>query len=337
MKKLMIVAAVAAMVGAAEAYTAAYNYSASVKTTTGKKGKAINTSYSVKLGKDAAGKFWYEQFSNAYVAPGVASVGQFAITADNKYGTYTLNNVVYSNVTFTAEAGGWLVGKLNGNFNAMPQADKEQFAADFGFNPANGTTAYNVKSAGVWCQTFSYVHTDGAQCYRVATSKSYKGFMTVVNDCCAAATANLWDSEGNALNDANGAQLTVTKVMLNRFGAQAIAKANKVEWMGTIGTAANYGQADVFALAGQGTWAKLGKDDQNNDADIFGVSAVSGNIVGAIAGTECEYCCQPNTAATFFQCNGTFVDPTGALANNPTAAFGTFTFKFNKKESANIK
>ena len=56
MKKLMIAAALAAMVGGAYADTA-YTFSASLKTTVGKSGKVTST---YNLGEDAQGAFWYE-------------------------------------------------------------------------------------------------------------------------------------------------------------------------------------------------------------------------------------------------------------------------------------
>ena len=64
MKKLMIAAAAAAMIGGA--FAEGYDFTASVKTTKGKYGTE-KTSYTVNLGKDASDTFWWdaEGFANA--------------------------------------------------------------------------------------------------------------------------------------------------------------------------------------------------------------------------------------------------------------------------------
>ena len=60
MKKLMIVAAVAAMAGAAVAeIDYVYDFTASVKSTGGKQGKDTKSSYKIALGRDAGGQWWW--------------------------------------------------------------------------------------------------------------------------------------------------------------------------------------------------------------------------------------------------------------------------------------
>lgn len=150
MKKLMIVAAIAAMAGGAIADTA-YTFSATLKTTKGKSGKTTATYY---LGEDATGEFWY---SNRVVSA--------LITADT-------NGVYFT----TKKVGGRTVPALT----AKAKKDTDWLSR----NIAPLAATYNEKSAGKWCETFK-VTDEG--CYRVTGTEKIKDIF-VGDLCCAELT-----------------------------------------------------------------------------------------------------------------------------------------------------
>ena len=150
MKKLMIVAAIAAMAGGAIADTA-YTFSATLKTTKGKSGKTTATYY---LGEDAAGVFWYDD----------ATVQ--ALRAADTNGVYFT----------TKKVGGRTVPALT----AKAKKDTDWLSR----NIAPLAATYNEKSAGKWCDTFKLTE-EG--CYRVAGTEKIKDIF-VGDLCCEALT-----------------------------------------------------------------------------------------------------------------------------------------------------
>lgn len=311
MKKLMIAAAAAAMICGVEAVPLAYDFSATLKTTTGKAAGKSSSSYTVNLGMDDSGTFWYEDKNiDAY--------------QDAKNSRIWWGNVgVISNAVKYTTKNNKLIGSLN--TSVVKTDDVKAYVADFFSDNwdfvAEGKTRYNKKSAGKWCQTFKFKLDDEA-CYRTSGSKKIKG-RYVADECCDLAFI-AEDEDAAELGDLNF-------VFINRFGGITAEKATKVEAFASLGDdIADGTSANQFSLAGQGTWNdKLIKID---DEYVAGVSAISGSIVGELDAPTCEYCCQRPEDARVFECDGTF-DPTYSLL---TAAYGTWDLKFNSKATKEL-
>ncbi len=276
MKKLMIAAALAAMVGGAYADTA-YTFNASLKTTVGKSGK-VTTTYN--LGEDAGGVFWY---------------------ADS-----TVTNLMVTMPTYftTKRVGGRTIPALSN----LAKRDNAWLVA----NIAPLAATYNKKSAGKWCETLK-VTDEG--CYRVAGTKKFKAVVSGSDFCC---------SELTTLAD-GGDALSITSSLAQRFGGLTYEKAKKAELVGNV---TGEGIEELY-IAGQGSIGKV--LDSNDMSQNDGITSISGNAVGILVAPECEYCCSDNQAAVAFLCS----DNPGDV-NLPTAAFGTFSLKYNAKATKGL-
>lgn len=276
MKKLMIAAAAAAMVGGAYADTA-YTFSASLKTTVGKSGKVTST---YNLGEDAQGVFWYDD----------AAVTSLTNTTPSYFTTKRVGGrtiLALSNLAKKDNA--WLVA------NIVPLAE-----------------TYDNKSAGKWCETFK-VTAEG--CYRVTGTKKIKAIVSGPDFCC---TENLETiPEGGDI-------LEIEPELAQRFGGLTYEKARKAEFVGIIG-----GSDFELYVAGQGS---IGKVLDSSDLSLNdGITSISGSAVGILAAPECEYCCSPDQPAIAFVCG----DDRGNV-DLPTAAFGTFSLKYNAKATKDL-
>lgn len=276
MKKLMIAAALAAMVGGAYADTA-YTFNASLKTTVGKSGK-VTTTYN--LGEDAGGVFWY---------------------ADS-----TVTNLMATMPTYftTKRVGGRTIPALSN----LAKRDNAWLVA----NIAPLAATYNKKSAGKWCETLK-VTDEG--CYRVAGTKKFKAVVSGSDFCC---------SELTTIQD-GGDSLSITSALAQRFGGLTYEKAKKAELAGQI---SGEGIEELY-FAGQGSIGKV--LDSNDMSQEDGIASISGNAVGVLAAPECEYCCSDNQAAVAFRCDDNPGDVTLT-----TAAFGTFSLKYNAKATKSL-
>ena len=276
MKKLMIAAALAAMVGGAYADTA-YTFNASLKTTVGRSGKVTST---YNLGEDAQGVFWY---------------------ADQ-----TVTNLMAAQATYftTKRVGGRTIPALSN----LAKKDNAWLVA----NIVPLAATYNNKSAGKWCDTFK-VTDEG--CYRVTGTKKFKAVVSGSDFCC---------SELTAIAD-GGDALSITSALAQRFGGLTYEKAKKAEFVAAI---SGEGIEELY-IAGQGS---IGKVLDSNDMSLNdGITSISGNAVGVLAAPECEYCCTDNQPAIAFNCNDNPGD-----ATLPTAAFGTFSLKYNAKATKDL-
>lgn len=150
MKKLMIVAAIAAMAGGAIADTA-YTFSATLKTTKGKSGKTTATYY---LGENADGAFWYDDAAVVALTNNAANAAYFTTKKIGRKTVLALSSAAKKD-------------------NAWLSANIVDLAA-----------TYNEKSAGKWCETFK-VTEEG--CYRVAGTEKIKDVF-VGDLCCAELT-----------------------------------------------------------------------------------------------------------------------------------------------------
>lgn len=317
MKKLMIVAAVAAMVGAAEAYevTYLYDFNATLTTTTGAEGRGWSETFTVNLGKDGAGKWWYDD-------------DIFVISADGKFKSVTLPSGTYEKAL---KAGSkqypW---KLNTSVIKSDEL-KEELAYALGFDGED--TDYYVqqqyKGKWVWCETFKYKYTYPGECYRVKGTQKIKATVFIDELC----------DDGEIVED-NGDSYDFTLQFLNFFGNQDVTKANSVEALFTYDFEdTGYGNLDGadgtnfgFALAGQGTWKEklFNFKVQNQTINLPGVDSISGSIVGYLPAPDCEACCADAVNALAFECDE---DPNDRVWSwdLPTAAYGTWSMKFNKK------
>ena len=326
----MIAAALAAMVGGVEAATYAYNFSASVKTTKAKQG---NNTVKCQFAQNATGNWWYEDAVFA-----TQSLDKNGNPIANTYDyTSTSGNVYPKALKINARTG---VGTLSLRDNV----GKMELADDL--------ASYNVpeirRGKPYWCLTFTYKSED---CVRVAGSRKLAWYYTI-NDCCADPTFTAKTPDPTKPAEVAAALPDLEKSLLYRFGSLDYAKATKLEfagWMGakefdaaTIGQKQSSASAIVLHLAGQGTWAKL-KDSDRNAAE--GISSISGNIVGVLPNDICDICCGAKNWDYVFDCCGDAFDPAAdaysydaaTIANDEgweTAAFGTFTLKFNAKESS---
>lgn len=277
MKKLMIVAAAAAMVGGA--FAEGYDFTASVKTTKGKYGSQ-KTTYTVNLGVDGTGTYWWDGLGYANEKEAKADVKK--MTNDEK--------------------------------------------ADFAWNALNFDgvdTDYPFKEyyrgKWVWCYTFKFFETD-ENCYRVPGSAKLKGVVWM-DGCCDTWEFLTYDFGTTIIDD----DTVFTHDLLYRINGVSVGKANKVEASGTIGAASYDAQTiGTFAYAGQGDY-----DVKNNY-----IKSISGNIVGILENPDCESCCDYDTEAVVFECASDDDTITSYLDTpNGTAAFGTFSLKYNKKIS----
>ncbi len=276
MKKLMIAAALAAMVGGAYADTA-YTFNASLKTTVGKSGK-VTTTYN--LGEDVGGVFWY---ADSAVTNLMATMPTYFTT--KRVGGRTIPAL--SNLAKRDNA--WLVA------NIAPLA-----------------ATYNKKSAGKWCETLK-VTDEG--CYRVAGTKKFKAVVQGADFCC---------SELTTIAD-GGDALSITSELAQRFGGLTYEKAKKAELVGNV---TGEGIEELY-IAGQGSIGKV--LDSNDMSQNDGITSISGNAVGILVAPECEYCCSDNQAAVAFRC-----DDNPGDVNLTTAAFGTFSLKYNAKATKSL-
>ena len=343
MKKLMIAAAVAVVAGGAFADDG-YNFTATLKTTQGKKGTDIITT--INLGKDVWGDFWYMDADyvtitnkgNGYWFTTKTMTGASAPVPTVKK-TQTKDGVVWN------QKGTYL---LYADGSTVTLDDyKEVVALLKGLGAKNN---YDQRSAGQWCETIKVI--DPANCYRVAGTKKidlkfYENLGDVV-DCCtdlgvagavafaapnatnwfenatiAAATdtgvSTIYDNGFGAImyntNQVSTALSAIT-TLYQRFGSQEDSKANRLEIYAAVPYALTT-DGFLFAgwIAGQGTaFAR----------DGMAANTISGNIVGVIEAPVCEYCCSPDTPSVAFDC----LNETAPAELPYSAAYGTFRLRY---------
>ena len=288
----MIAAAAAAMIGGA--YAEGYDFTATVKTTKGKEGSS-KTTYRVGVGQDAiGGAYWWKDLG-------------FPSEKDAKNYVKKLSNEEKQDFAET------YLGFVPGVFLNYP---------DVANKTVDGTTDYNFqeyyKNRWQWCYTFKYTVKD-EDCYRVPTTAKLKG-VVLMEECCGIWEFVEYDFGWTFLPDEE-----IFHPLLYRINGVSLSKANKVEVTGTFGDAGIGYVGDTigtFAYAGQGAY------DVKNGI----ISNISGNIVGVLENPDCEECCDDNQIAIVFECEDD-EDWITVYQDQPngTAAFGTFSLKYNKK------
>lgn len=303
MKKLMIAAAAAAMIGGVEAKVAKYDFNAYLTTTTGCLSEKTTTETwtDVKLGKDAAGTIWY----NDATFKGIAY--------DATKGWAIKDTTTYPN--FDIEKGydgfGNEIPKLvlkNQKVNAAEKTILDNLAA-----------TYKYQSGGQWCVELSYVteNTAFAQCYRVSgCDEIYQDLYVDSAKCCTVGFQGFATDKNFTAYAIEYATLTgfgTDTCFINRFGSAKADEANQVEIYAKISNVLTTQSTLAFKgwLAGQGWIDQFGENDK-------GVSSINGSIVGYTAPSKCINCCGPDATTIAFECNS-------AAATTPnTAAYGTF-------------
>ena len=294
MKKLMIAAAAAAMISGA--FAEGYDFTATVKATNGKEGKA-KTTYRVGVGQDDTGVYWWKDlgFDTEKLAKQFVKKLNNEEKADFAYNDLGFVPYVYDNYPVAAN------------------------------KSVDGTTDYNYqeyyKNKWQWCYTFKFTDKN-EDCYRVPATVKLKGIVWM-EECCDVWEFVEYDFGTTILPDEE-----ITHPLLYRINGVTLDKANKVEVTGTIGDAgAGYvgNTIGTFAYAGQGAY----------DVKNGRITSISGNIVGVLENPDCEECCDDNQIAIVFECENdddwitSYQDDESELLG--TAAFGTFSLKYNKK------
>lgn len=305
MKKLMIAAALVAMIGTAEA--ASYTFKATLKTTCEKQGKQ---------GKTATQNFGYDANGNMYWHEDAA---------------FTAGGQFENLVKWTTKKR----GKITYQIQTIKQSDVNKLDVDTQDQLALILSTYDSKDPnGDWCLSLYFA--TPAICYRAPTTKKYEGTLYEgINGCC-------YDGQGDypqkgGFDDLDVGQITCTTdktdigvyssngfewVFGYRINGQesksskTIEMVAKMDWNNEI-TNWDYGTiANDFALAGQGKF----------DVNKGNITSISGKIVGTLAAPVCG-CCDKEKEARVFTCSGYFAYDY-IKQGNPgylTAAFGDFT------------
>jgi hypothetical protein len=297
MKKLIAIAAVV-VAGSMFAQDFVYDFSATLKTTKGKKG-----SVTVKLGKNDSGDFWYNN-------PAVTNY------------TYNAN----TKISETKVIDGMPVPRIVAGFlatNEQAQIAVLSIAGD-----------YDIQSAGKWCAIYKIPGCYRVAGTRKITAKFYNddccddtviaaGISGLVGYGDTEVTNSVikWANTTTNAPVVAGFNSVLGGPLFQFFGSSDPDKANKIELYAPVKIWSSTAQAFDGYLAGQGTVA------EKANADYF--PAVSGNIVGLLLAPVCENCCTPGTKSVAFDC----VNDDTPTQLPYTAGFGTFRLKINKKLS----
>ena len=249
-----------------------------------------------------------------------ASVKTTKGKAGSQKTTYTVN-LGHDGTQYWWDAMGFTDANAGKRYiNSLKNDEKADYAwNELGFDGVNTDWPLKevYKGKERWCTTFKFSET-AYDCYRVAGSQKLKGVVTI--DACCNGTWEFFSAEGYLADSLaqGGVEDEISTALLYRFGGITPTKATKVEYVGSIG---NFGDIGSFALAGQGAW------DTKNDI----IKNISGNIVGVLQNSDCEYCCDYNVPAIVFECS-TDDELISVYQDTPdgTAAFGTFSLKYNK-------
>lgn len=332
MKKLMIAAVAAAVVG--EVFAAGYNFSATLKTTQGRKGTDAITQWN--LGKRGS-TFWYQDSRYADIIATNAAFGA----------TKQIDGVWVPTIAKTMTKDGTVPNQNGAYLLNVGNSTNYAFAVKMIKELGDPVTGYNQRSAGRWCETVKVV--DPAACYRVAgTKKINQDFRATIDytDCCndfatawtvaaqaftngvtrgqlvgpsTPATSILFDNGLMSLaysTNQVATPLSAVTTVYQRFGAQASDRANRLEIYAGI----PYAYTDdgyLFAgwIAGQGTALAANSMEANT---------ISGNIVGVIQAPTCENCCTDPTPSWAFDC----ANRTTSAQLPYSAAYGTFRMRY---------
>jgi len=326
MKKLMIAAAAAAMVGGAYAWTATYDFVANLKTTAGAKGYVTYTAGSAQLGNNGT-TMWYndttadvdglgQSLQNLVINQGIAGSCNWASDALKRkyanlewYKAYSVGGSAYPSLRITSA-------------NAVITTEEAKLLK-------NLEKAYGKDQYGYYCGTFEWVIENPGKCWRTAGADSIVKTVYVKNSCCTFMGFKGFDFAGGtrAINMGGAVGYDVGTYtdgrqynpFMNRFGAQTSADAIYTEAFAEVfPIETELGYTFKGFLAGQGSYYKVAYSGDNAAGQRIPVQ-ISGMIVGYTEAPVCPDCCiLPLDDAIAFDCSGVL---SGAFS---TAAFGTF-------------
>ena len=357
MKKLMIAAAVAAMIGGVQADEIGgdvfYDFVAYLTTTAGQPGEDAYTSTYRQFGVSAADQMWYNDsaFSGITRDNGTPGTKGYAGRSWRNGGAQQ-----YPHLNWT----------LGSSLNGVPYPKLEiAVDAETGLTLVNANEValleylgdtYKYDSYGYYCGELTWWQKTEAQCYRVAGSDTITAVLGLESgDCCDRSDRyslafwgpDGWDNraidfgftefnrpvetvipghmEGRGRDQHWVPETVVTNYpfggFLNRFGAQKSDDAMQIETFAKVSALrTDWGKKEFNGyLAGQG-WADV-KWLEGDEINRRVVAQIEGNIVGYTEAPECPDCCvRPLPKAIAFECVwGT--TPDGTL---PTAAYGSF-------------
>jgi hypothetical protein len=231
MKKLMIAAAAAAMIGGA--YAEVYDFTASVKTTQGKYGSQ-KTSYTVYLGLDDTGTYWWD--AEGWLNEKTAKAAVKKMTNDEK-ADFAWNHLEFDGVSTKYD-------------------NKEYY-----------------KGKWVWCYSFKFTKLD-EDCYRVPGSAKLSGIVVMDECCGTWEFVDYDFGVTALADDAGDGVSEIFHPLLYRINGISLGKANKVEVTGTFGDGGLGYVGDTigtFAYAGQGTFDVKNDRISNISGNLVGV------------------------------------------------------------------
>jgi len=176
-----------------------------------------------------------------------------------------------------------------------------------------------VKTTGAKFKTVKTCDDPDDICYRVTTSKTFKGiYVTCDCDCESfiGASLYLWNTKEKLIYAFNEA----TEMKMWRIGSPKMKKDEagtevEAEWI----------SAGYFAFTAQG----FGKGTILSDYE-FRVKKISGGLVGVLPGPVCYPKCKDEALAIIWDCGGTPGE------EEATVAFGTWNMKLNAAKSKEL-
>ena len=118
------------------------------------------------------------------------------------------------------------------------------------------------------------------------------------------------------------------------------SNGKETKYVAVADSVGSFGTPLVFAAAGQGTFGKVSINAGGTKYTQDAIKTISGNVVGVLPNTDCEFCCSLPIDAVCFDVCYTLIWADAVRYNGPgdtasagTAAFGTFTVKVNQKET----
>ena len=215
------------------------------------------------------------------------------------------------NPLYTTNTAYFTTKKVGGKYIPALTSAAKKDAAWLDANIVPLATKYSYKSANKWCESFK-VTDEG--CYRVTGTKKFEDIVLAEDLCC------------DTLTGADGID-TITPDFVQLFGSLSYENAKKVETFAQV----EGDGIDTMYIAGQGS---IGKIKYAYDDDLYeetGLSSISGNAVGILDAPACEYCCTADVPAVAFECG-----KVAANATLTTAAYGTWSLKYNAKETKDL-
>ena len=359
MKKLMIAAAAAAMIGGAEAKIAVYDFVANLVTTVGQPGENMWDYKQIKLGQDAGATMWYSdtEFLTADVVDKSGNPWVFKDLVKYPHLKWYMTTSLVSNVPYPSlkiERTEKDVGDNGEAINLLTDAETtllENLAKKYGFD-----------SYGIYCCQLEFWTKKDKVCYRVTGADQISMKVALDTDnCCTAEYAFFgYDAtEGIIVGDKVIDYASANFGIRNGFAAPSEADARGIEIYARVGEedamakrtrrqtyldpdtmlpSENAEDGDAWKSTVNTAFAKLpfagwlaGQGWQQDQDGVHNLPiTITGNIVGYTEAPECIDCCvKPLPKALAFPCEVLTDDSAHADVYRPnTAAFGAFYIQY---------